>query len=210
MSEAMKTTWRLTGSSTGNCNCAWGCPCQFSALPTHGRCEAATVRDVKEGFFGDVQLGNLKFVQIYSWPGPVHEGNGTHQLIIDERATTTQRDAIQAIDSGKHGGTYFEIFSSVCPHVLEPVYAPISFEMDAERRVARFEVPGLVECRTEPMKNPVTGEELRARIVLPNGFEYKEAETANTAFLRVQSTGVLSFTLENTYAQLHTFDWTNA
>ncbi|MGA7790694.1 MAG: DUF1326 domain-containing protein, partial [Xanthobacteraceae bacterium] len=23
-----------------NCNCAYGCPCQFNALPTHGNCEA--------------------------------------------------------------------------------------------------------------------------------------------------------------------------
>ena len=26
--------WRLTGEEMSNCNCAWGCPCQFNAPPT--------------------------------------------------------------------------------------------------------------------------------------------------------------------------------
>jgi hypothetical protein len=33
------TVWRISGDAVGSCNCAWGCPCQFNAEPTHGRCE---------------------------------------------------------------------------------------------------------------------------------------------------------------------------
>src|SRR5690242_10480914 len=39
MSTPAKTPWRIAGEEAGGCNCAWGCPCQFNALPTHGRCE---------------------------------------------------------------------------------------------------------------------------------------------------------------------------
>ena len=42
------------------------------------------------------------------------------------------------------------------------------------------EPPFIGETNIEPIKNPVTGEEHRARIVLPDGFEYKEAEMGNT------------------------------
>ena len=28
--------WRIQGREFANCNCAYGCPCQFSALPTRG------------------------------------------------------------------------------------------------------------------------------------------------------------------------------
>jgi hypothetical protein len=56
----------------------------------------------------------------------------------------------------------------------------------------------------------VTGEEHRARIVLPNGFEYKEAEVGNTVYVRVQSDDKVAFEHENTYAQLNAFDWSNA
>jgi len=57
--------------------------------------------------------------------------------------------------------------------------------------------------------DPVTGEEHRARIVLPDGFEYKEAEVGNTVLLRVQSGAPLVVEHADTYAQLNAFDWSN-
>jgi hypothetical protein len=62
----------------------------------------------------------------------------------------------------------------------------------------------------EPIKNPVSGEEHRARIVLPDGFEYAEAEMANTVECTTTAEGPLSLRLENSYAQLNRFDWSNA
>jgi hypothetical protein len=107
------------------------------------------------------------------------------------------------------GGAIFEIFAAVCPNVLEPVFAPITLQSDREQRQALLRIPAIGEIRTEPIKNPVTGEEHRARIVLPNGFEYKEAEVGNAVTLRVQSGPPLVFEHANTYAQLNAFDWSN-
>ena len=209
MTEA-KTKWRISGEEVGSCNCAWGCPCQFNALPTNGRCEALAAWDIREGYFGDIPLGGVRFAQIYSWPGPVHEGNGTRQLVMDERTTPEQREALVALESGEQGHPYFEIFAAVCPNVVEPVVRPIEFEVDRERRQARVRIPGIGETRIEPIKNPVTGEEHRARIDLPNGFEYKLAEMANSVAWKVTSGGPLTMEHENTYAQLCAFDWSNA
>jgi hypothetical protein len=205
-----KTDWSMAGEEAVSCNCAWGCPCQFNALPTTGRCEALGGYQIQEGYFGDTRLDGVRFSRIFSWPGPIHEGNGTRQLIIDEQATQEQRDALIALESGEQGGGYFEVFAAVCPNVLETIFAPISFEVDRERRQATLHIPGVGEFRTEPIKNPATGEEHRAKIVLPNGFEYKEAEMGNTAYVRVQSDEKVAFEHENTYAQLNAFDWSNA
>src|SRR5260221_14653497 len=71
-------------------------------------------------------------------------------------------------------GTYWEIFAAVCPNPIEALFAPITFNVDREKRCATIRIPGIAESDTEPIKNPVTGEEHRARIALPNGFEYKE------------------------------------
>ena len=205
-----KTDWRIAGEEVGNCNCAWGCPCQFNALPTHGRCEGVAVWQIREGYFGNIRLDGLRFAGVYSWPGPVHEGNGTRLPIIDEQATPEQCAALIELGDGTHGGAYFEVFAAVCPNVLEPVFAPIGFQVDRERRQAAWSIPGIGEAHTEPIKNPVTGEEHRARIVLPDGFEYKEAEMGNTIHLRIQAKDKLAFEHENTYAQLSEFDWSNA
>jgi hypothetical protein len=93
--------------------------------------------------------------------------------------------------------------------VLVPVIAPITLQADRERRQALLRIPGLGEAQAEPIKNPVTGEEHRARIVLPDGFEFKEAEMANAVTLRVQSEAPLVFEHANTYAQLNAFDWSS-
>ncbi|HSF32021.1 MAG TPA: DUF1326 domain-containing protein [Candidatus Tectomicrobia bacterium] len=209
MSTPAKTPWRIAGEAIGGCNCAWGCPCQFNALPTHGRCEGLGGWQIREGYFGTTRLDGVRFARIFWWPGPIHEGNGTRHLIIDEHATPDQRAALMALESGTQGGAFFEIFAAVCPNVVDPVFVPIIFQSDRERRQALLRIPGIVELRTEPIKNPVTGEEHRARIVLPDGFEYKEAEVGNTVLLRVQSGAPLVFEHADTYAQLNAFDWSN-
>ena len=204
----MAVLWQIKGEEAGGCNCAWGCPCQFNALPTHGRCEGFVTVRVTEGHFGRVNLDGVLLAIAFSFPGAMHEGNGTLQLILDERAIAEQRDAIVAITSGHHGGAIFEIFAAVAPNRPDPLVASIDNEADRERRTAKVSVPGLVEYRAEPIKNPVTGEEHRAQIRLPNGFEYREAEMGNTTWVKVAA-GPVAFEHRNSYAQFNAFDWSN-
>jgi hypothetical protein len=208
MSEA-KTPWRIVAEETGTCNCAWGCPCQFNALPTHGRCEALVAVHIREGYYGDTKLDGLTYAMAYWWPGAVHEGNGIVQLVIDERATAEQRRAIVNITSGREGCTLFEIFASVVSKVLDPMYAPITLSSDRDKRVAHLKVTGFGEFRIEPIKNPVTGEEHRAIIKLPNGFEYKEAEMGN-CLANHAAIGGKVIANKNSYAQFAAVDWSNA
>jgi hypothetical protein len=199
----------MAGEEVAGCNCDWGCPCQFNALPTKGRCDGMAGIEIREGNYGSVRLDGVRFAELFWFPGAVHEGNGTYQLILDEGTTPEQRDALRTITSGAAGGMPFEIFAAVSPNKLEPLVAPITFECDRERRRAVVSVAGIGELRTEPIKNPVTGDEHRARIVLPEGFEFKEAEMANSALLRVASAAPLAFEHSGTYAQLNAFNWSN-
>ena len=210
MNTPAKTPWRIAGEEVNSCNCDWGCPCQFLALPTHGRCEALIGFQIQEGHFGDTSLDGVKFARIQWWPGPVHEGNGSRQTIIDEQATPEQHAALLALDSGAHGGAMFEIFAALCPQALDPVVAPIDIQTDRKRRQAHLQIGQIGEIHIEPIMNPATGEEHRARIVLPDGFEFTEAEMANAVTLRLQSTPPLVFEHANTYGQLNTFDLSNA
>lgn len=60
-------------------------------------------------------------------PGPIQDANGSRQLIIDEQTTPEQQEALITLESGTHGGTFFEIFAAVCPNTIEAVIAPINF-----------------------------------------------------------------------------------
>lgn len=173
------TPWEIKAKEFANCNCSYGCPCQFNALPTKGFCEASVAMEIEEGHFGDVKLDGLRMGGIFQWPGPVHAGHGKCQPFVDERADAKQREAMLKIMSGQDTApmaTMFAVFSSTLEKVYEPIVAKIDFEVDVEARKGRYSVPGLVESVGEPIRNPVTGAETRARIDLPNGFEYEIAE----------------------------------
>ena len=173
------TDWHVKGIEYANCNCAYGCGCQFNALPTHGHCSAVGVFHIEQGRFGDVSLDGLTTVGVYSWPGPVHEGNGRMQLVIDERADARQREALERIMTGqdtKQMATMWWVYSAMAPNRSPTVFAPIEFSIDVDARRANVFVPGLIESTAEPIRNPVPGAEHRVRIDLPNGFEYELAE----------------------------------
>lgn len=171
--------WEIKGREFVNCNCDYGCPCQFNALPTYGNCQGVGAYVIDQGHFGDVRLDGLRAAAIFQWPGPIHEGNGTFQAVIDERATEAQREALRKILYGEEtepGTTVWNVFMTTVSSVLEPVYKAIQFEVDVDARQAKLFVPGLIESTGEPIRNPVTGAEHRARIDLPAGFEYTVAE----------------------------------
>ncbi|MCH7824088.1 MAG: DUF1326 domain-containing protein [Acidobacteria bacterium] len=115
--------WRIKGLSLTTCNCAYGCPCQFNALPTHGDCRAAVGMRVDEG--------------------------------------------------------HFNVFAGTLTKVHEPRFLPITWEADMESRRGHFAVEGVVDAKATLIVNASTGAEHRARVTLPTGFEYAEAEYAS-------------------------------
>lgn len=193
--------WVIKGKEFANCNCSYACPCQFSALPTHGNCCAAGAFLIDEGHYGKVKLDGLRAVGLYSWPKAVHEGNGTMQLIIDERADDKQRDALIKIMTGKDTkdmATMWWIYSAMCPNKLETLFKKVDIEVDVEGRRGRIAVDGILETVGEPIRNQVTGAEHRVRIDLPNGFEYRIAEIGSGT---TKAIGDLKLDLKNSYSQ---------
>lgn len=175
--------WQMIGPEISTCNCDWGCPCQFNALPTHGNCRAGVAMRIDQGHFGDVSLDGLCWAGMFAWPGAIHEGGGEALIVVEEKADERQRESILKILSGEEtepGATFFNVVASMVDTMHMPLFKPIEFEADIEQRTGRFAVPGLIEGRTEPIRNPMTGEPHRARVTLPHGFEYHEAEYASS------------------------------
>src|SRR5258706_3832550 len=111
----MGVKWVFRGREFANCNCAYGCPCQFNALPTHGNCAAVVGIQIDTGHHGETKLDGLRLAGVFAWPGPIHEGNGEAFPIVDQRATPAQRDALLRIMSGQDtdpGATMFSVFAS--------------------------------------------------------------------------------------------------
>jgi hypothetical protein len=195
------TPWEMQGRELINCTCSYGCPCQFNALPTQGFCEAIGVVAIDRGHHGDVRLDGTACAMAVKWPGAIHEGRGQCQPIVDERANPQQREALLKIMSGEDTdpfATFFAVFATTFERVFEPLFLPIELQLDVNARRANIRVGDLIKMRGEPIRNPVTGAEHRARIDLPHGFEYEIAEIGSGTS---ESRGNVSVKLENSYAQ---------
>lgn len=202
--------WTIRGREFINCNCAYGCPCQFDARPTQGHCHGIAGIEIEEGHHGDTRLDGLRIACVMEWPGAIHEGRGRATPIVDERASPQQREALLRIMSGEDtepGATLFQVFASTLEKINDPVFSRIDVEVDINGRTAHLKVPGLIDARCEPIRNPVTNEAHRARINLPDGFEYTTAEVGR-GWSKV--TGDIAFDLDDSHAHFSALHMTES
>jgi len=126
--------WHIDGEYMETCNCDFLCPCitsNLSARPTEGDCKAAVAMRVDKGEKDGVKLDGLSFIVMLHSPGPMGEGNMTVGLIVDDRASDAQVEAISAIATGAEGGPMA---------ALGPLVGRIA---GVEKRPIRFEADGL-------------------------------------------------------------------
>ena len=199
----MADQWTIRGQEYGNCNCAWGCPCQFGAPTTHGNCEAVLSGHIEEGHFNEIRLDGLNWAILVWWPGEIADGNGKQQAIIDESADPEQREALRKILHGEPtapGSTHFFVYNSTMSKVLETLYRPIELSIDVDARRAQLKIDGIVESEGKPIISAFDGSEARSRIHLPNGFEYTYAEMANAS---TKAQGEIELNLTDSYGQFN-------
>ena len=199
----MTDKWMLKGTEFSNCNCAFGCPCQFHSPSTHGKCMAIGSSMINEGYFNDISLDGLHFVLLLNWPGEIADGNGEMQVIIDGNANADQREALRKISHGEStqpGATHYYVFSSTMSKIHEPIFAPIEMAIDVDARKAHTKIAGLVNSVGTPMLDPFSGEESRAGIHLPEGFEYTYAEIGSGSS---KTTAAIELELDNSYGQFN-------
>ncbi len=195
--------WYIEGLEFGNCNCDYGCPCQFEALPPHGDCRGFEVLRIDRGHFGEVKLDGLNVAVLYAWPGPIFEGNGALQAIIDERADAAQRQALTKVLHGEEtdeAATHWWVFRAMSSTLHETLFMPIEFEVDIEARTARVAIPGVLESTGRPIRAPHGGDEHRVRIDIPTGIEFELAEIGSAS---TKATGAIELDLRDSYGQFN-------
>jgi len=195
------TPWELRGRELVNCTCEYGCNCQFNALPDKGHCYAVAGIAIDEGFFGDTRLDGLRVAAIFKWPRAIHEGNGEAIAFVDERASADQRNALLRIMTGQDTApfaTMFAVYASTVTKMHDPVFIAVDLDIDVDARKGRVFVKDYIETTGRPIRSPVTGEDSRAQIALPSGFEYEVAEIGSATS---RTTGPVRVEIEDKYGQ---------
>jgi hypothetical protein len=199
--------WVMEGFEFANCNCTWGCPCQFNGPPTQGHCRATCFIQIEKGHFANVPLDGLRWGVLAVWPAAIHLGNGRLQTIVDERASPQQRQAIEKVSHGgetEPGSLIWQVFSTTITEFLPTLYKPIDLTIDYAGRTARVKVSGVIEGRADSIRNPMTGAPHPVRVSMPTGFEFTESEVVSG---KTKATGPIELDLDGSHAHLARIRW---
>ena len=143
----------------------------------------------------------MRVAAIFKWPGAIHEGNGEAIAFVDAKANDKQREALLKIMTGQDTdpfATMFAVYASTVTKMHDPVFTDIDLQLDIDGRKGRILVKDYIDTSGEPIRNKVTGVELRAQILLPEGFEYTVAEIASASST---TTGPVKLKLTDSYGQ---------
>jgi hypothetical protein len=195
--------WSLKGDYLEACSCDWGCPCKFGANPTKGYCQGVLGFAIREGSYGQVNLGGIGLCLIISAPGSPFMGNITGTIYIDERATPEQRQALEAIVSGQAGG-FWEVIGSLISDNRGIKFAPLQMETSGKRRT--FTIPDVVNLVNEPLLNPMSQQE--QEVMVSNSFDpFCVSGRAGRSPTATCSDPDISFDLSGQQGYIGTFDW---
>jgi hypothetical protein len=173
----MTPTWAISGRYYETCSCDFLCPCiltQMTARPTKDSCTFAMALQIERGASDKVDLGGLTFIVVGFTPGPMGNGNWSVGLVIDERASDQQRDAIAAIASGSAGGPMAPLagligtFLGIERAPIEIDSSGIKWSVTADGLVdmSAQGVMGIDPTATEPMYIENTGHPVGSRMAL--------------------------------------------
>ena len=204
---ATSTQWQMRGDGYEFCNCDFGCGCNFGGFPNSkdGSCRALVGLHIAQGSCGSVTLDGVKCAAIVEWPKAIHDGGGKCVFVVDPSTTDEQIGVLAQIFGGKLGGMPWELIGPTFEVVgLEKVKITI----EGEGRKSVFKMDGIGEGRGDTFKNPVTGDEHLADLVLPDGFIWTRGECGVGTFKA--KAGPLNVSFEKTNWIFYKFDWNNA
>jgi hypothetical protein len=146
----------------------------MAVRPSKGSCTFAMTMQIERGSFGSVALDGIPFIVLGYTPAEMGKGDWSVGLVVDDRATAEQRDAITAIASGAAGGPMAPL-SGLIGKFLGVEQAPIAID----RSGLKFSVKagslvdmagegqmGIDPRATEPMFIENTGPPVSNRLAL--------------------------------------------
>ena len=141
----------LEGQLLEVCECNVLCPCWIGEDPDYGTCDAVNAYHVERGKVNDVDVSGRTLALFVHIPGNVLKGNWRVAMLVDDRATPEQHEALVSAFAGKLGGPLADV-AQLVGEVLAVERAPISFEEKEGKGTLR--VGDLAEAVMEPYRGP--------------------------------------------------------
>ena len=147
-----RTVYELTGTLLEACSCGVLCPCWVGEDPDGGECFAANAYHLDYGVIDGIDVSGLNLVNVVHIPGNVLKpGSWRVVMIVDSRATESQRDALVGVYSGKYGGPLADL-AGLIGELTAVESRPIVHEVLDGKGTLRIE--DALEAEMEPFRGP--------------------------------------------------------
>ena len=120
--EAVKketAVYSLHGTLIEACSCGVSCPCWIGEDPDLGECFAIVAYHMDDGRIQDIDVSGLSLVFATHIPGNVLAGNWEVVALVDNQATTAQKNALLAAFTAQLGGPLADVYQFPCASQLE-------------------------------------------------------------------------------------------
>lgn len=141
--------YQVDGRLLEVCTCNVLCPCWVGSDPDGGTCDSVIAWHVDSGSVNGVDVSNHTVAAIVHIPGNVLQGNWKALLVLDDRVSDAQLDALVGVFSGKLGGPIADL-AALIGEVVGVEKMPISFEVvNGEGHV---KIGSTLEAELEPLR----------------------------------------------------------
>ena len=155
--------WWANGLLVENCSCQLICPAHvsFKQRCASDLCVGHWTVHVTEASFGDTMITDRNVVVVFEAPVLMHDSGWVERLYIDERASESERVALESIFSGVAGGPWQTLGQFVATR-LHTTFCPIHFEDGGDTK--RITIPGIFDTTVVALR----GRDRRGPAVLSN------------------------------------------
>lgn len=151
---ASEGSYSLEGTMLEICSCATPCPCFIGEDPDSGECFGVIAFHLERGKVGDVDVSGLTLANVAHIPGNALNGNWRSVVLVDDRASDAQFDALVNAFGGQLGGPLADM-AGLVGELVAVERAPIRHE--ANEAEGRLVVEGMVEAELSPIQSSPDG-----------------------------------------------------
>lgn len=142
--------YELEGRMAEVCTCATFCPCWGALDPDGGSCDFSWVFHFDRGHIGGVEVAGLNMAFLGNLPGNPMNGDVRLLVVVDDKASDTQQQALLAAFTGQQGGPLADL-AGLVGEVVAVERATIEFDVD--KGSGTFRVRGLVDGQVQGLQS---------------------------------------------------------
>jgi hypothetical protein len=141
--------YNIEGRLLEVCTCRILCPCWVGEDPDFGTCDGVLAWHFDKGTVDGVDVAGRTLVILAHIPGNILKGNWRVRVYLDEQATSSQKDALLKVWTGKAGGPVADL-AKLVGQVDAVEQVPITFQVKGVS--GTLKVGGAIEATLAPFQ----------------------------------------------------------